>query len=81
MRNGPRSTETTPSLTTYVLPLDAYVALVHTRDELHLLSGLAEPRNDDDRDEIVVSTQSLADCFSRIAEQLDDVLQDTQRLE
>ncbi|HEY1139597.1 MAG TPA: hypothetical protein VGE88_05265 [Lysobacter sp.] len=64
-----------------MLPLAAHAALVHTRDELRLLSSLTEPRNDDDRDEIVVSTQSLADCFSRIAEQLDDVLQDAQRLE
>lgn len=81
MRNGSHDTGTPCRPSTYMLPLAAHAALVHTRDELRLLSSLTEPRNDDDRDEIVVSTQSLADCFSRIAEQLDDVLQDAQRLE
>lgn len=74
MRNGPRSTETTPSLTTYVLPLAAHAALVHTRDELRLLSQLAEPRGEGDRDEIVLSTEALSDCFYRFAEQLAEVL-------
>lgn len=75
MRNGHRSTETTPSQTNYLLPLSAYVALKHTRDELRLLSQLAEPRGEDDRDEIVLSTEALSDCFLRIAEQLGDALQ------
>ena len=74
MRNGTRSTETTPSMTTYGLPLAAHAVLIHTRDELRLLSQLAEPRSEDDRDEIILSTEALSDCFSRIAEHLDDVL-------
>lgn len=80
MRNGPRNTETAPSEPTYVLPLNAYVALMHTRDELRLLSQLAEPRGEDDRDEIVLSTEALSDCFSRIGDQLNEVLRDTHRL-
>ena len=79
MRNGPRNTETAPSEPTYVLPLNAYVALMHTRDELRLLSQLSEPRGEDDRDEIVLSTEALSDCFLRIAEQLDDALSGAQR--
>ena len=93
MRKGPRSTE--PHVTgtndgaddigpftitsTYLLPTDAHVTLKFLRDELHLLARLAEPRNDDDRDEIVLSTEALSDCFSRMAEQIDGVLDSMQR--
>jgi hypothetical protein len=94
MRKGPRGTQphatgtndgaddigpfTTTS--TYLLPTDAHVTLKFLRDELHLLARLAEPRSDDDRDEIVVSTEALSDCFSRIAEQIDEVLGDVERV-
>jgi len=83
MRKGSRNIETaTPdgdvaritTTSTYLLPLSAHAVLVHTRDELRLLSQLAEPRSEDDRDQIVLSTEALSDCFSRIAEQLDGVL-------
>jgi len=74
MRNGPRDTESPKSPGTYLLPMAAHAVLVHTRDELRLLSQLSEPRGEDDRDEIVLSTEALSDCFSRIAEQLDETL-------
>lgn len=92
MRNGTRSNANTPTAATerdaatstatktYLLPIDAHVALRLIRDELRLLSSLSEPRNDDDRDDIVVSTEALSDCFGRIAEQLDGVLGCTERL-
>lgn len=79
MRNGPRNTEAPKSPGTYQLSMAAHAVLVHTRDELRLLSQLAEPRSEDDRDEIVLSTEALSDCFSRIAEQLDGALQTVQR--
>jgi len=77
MRNGPRNTEAAPP--SYILPIAAHAALIHTRDELRLLAQLAEPRSEDDRDEIVVSTEALSDCFGRIAEQLDAALRNARR--
>lgn len=65
---------------TYLLPTDAHVTLRFVRDELKLLARLAEPRNDDDRDDIVLSTEALSDCFSRMAEQIDEVLGDVERV-
>ena len=89
MRKGPRSTETGTddgdvgpftTTSTFLLPTDAHVTLKFLRYELHLLARLAEPRNDDDRDEIVLSTEALSDCFSRMAEQIDEVLGDVERV-
>ncbi|GAA5082294.1 XAC0095 family protein [Lysobacter panacisoli] len=77
MRNGPRNT--TAPMPSYVLPLDAYLALTNTRDHLRLLSELAEPRNDDDRDRIVVTTDALAQCFDRLAGALDEALERIER--
>jgi len=79
MRNGTRKTEQ-PETPYYVLSIDTYVALQHTREELRLLGRLAEPRSEDDRDEVVVSTEALSDCFLRIAEQLDSALADARRV-
>jgi len=81
MRNGPRNTQPPSNPSTYVLPLNAYVALVHTRDELRLLSQLAEPRGEDDRNEVVLSTEALSDCFTRIGEQLDEALCVMQKMD
>ena len=80
MRNGPRSTETTPPNSNYLLPLAAHVSLQHTRDHLRLLTQLSGGRSENDRDEIVISADALADTFSRIAEELDDVLACVQRV-
>lgn len=79
MRNGTRKTEH-PETPYYALSIDMYVALQHTREELRLLGRLAEPRSEDDRDEVVVSTEALSDCFLRIAEQLDSALADARRV-
>lgn len=76
MRNGPRNTTAMPS---YLLPLEARLTLINTRDHLRLLSDLAEPRNDAHRDRIVVSTDSLAQCFDRLAGELDEVLERIER--
>ena len=90
MRKGTRSIETATddgdvgpytTTTTFLLPTDAYVTLRFVRDELKLLASLAEPRSDDDRDEIVVSTEALSDCFGRIAEQLDGALVSARRFD
>lgn len=80
MRNGPRNTDSTSSTTsTYFLPLDAHATLITTRDELRLLAQLAEPRGDDDRGAIALSTEALSECFGRMAEQLDTALERMER--
>lgn len=68
--------ETDPAVTPsgYLLPIAAHVTLQHTRDHLRLLSQLTEARSEDDRSEIVISADALADTFGRIAQELDDVL-------
>ncbi len=90
MRKGTRSIETATddgdvgpytTTSTFLLPTDAYVTLRYVRDELKLLASLAEPRSDDDRDEIVVSTEALSDCFGRIAEQIGEVLRDARKMD
>jgi len=78
MRNGNRNTEH-PEAPHYVLSINAYVALQHVREELRLLGRLAESRSEEDRDEIIVSTDALSDCFLRIAEQLDDALRSMRK--
>lgn len=95
MRKGPRTIQPHATRTndgaddfgpftitsTYLLPTDAHVTLKFLRDELHLLARLAEPRSEDDRDEIVLSTEALSDCFSRLAEQLGEVLSEVRKLD
>lgn len=57
----------------YLLPEDAHLALLQTRDQLRLLAVLADPRGFDDP-ELRLSSGALAECFRRLAGDLDGVV-------
>ncbi|MBB3799720.1 MULTISPECIES: XAC0095 family protein [Xanthomonas] len=63
----------------YLLPEDAQLRLLQTRDHLRLLGMLARPRNTIARhcNEPHVSLDALAFCFDLLAEQLETVLKQT----
>lgn len=56
----------------YLLPEDAHLALLQTRDQLRLLALLADPRGLDES-ELRLSPGALAECFWRLAGDLDGV--------
>lgn len=60
--------------TGYLLPEDALLALVQTRDQLRLLARLTEPAASDDDAELAVSPIALAHCFDRLAGDLQGVI-------
>lgn len=57
----------------YRIPIDAYQALIQTRDHLRLLAQLTEPQGEVDPDVVYLSAQALAHCFDRLADDLDRV--------
>lgn len=71
MRNGHRPPIMTPHI--YLLPVTAYQVLAETRDQLRLLAQLTEPHGERDPDVIYLSAQALADCFDRLADDLDRI--------
>ncbi|MDC8747028.1 hypothetical protein NY751_13290 [Xanthomonas campestris] len=64
----------------YLLPEDAQLRLLQTRDHLRFLSVLARPRcmPTSGINETPVPIDALAFCFDLLAEQLDDVLMQTK---
>jgi hypothetical protein len=69
-RKGTQPTRATPG--GYLLPEDAHLALLQTRDQLRLLALLADPRGSDEP-ELRLSSGALAECFWRLAGDLDGV--------
>ncbi|MEA9886952.1 hypothetical protein VDG05_22045 [Xanthomonas campestris pv. raphani] len=67
----------------YLLPEDAQLRLLQTRDHLRFLSALARPRcmPTSGINETPVPIDALAFCFDLLAEQLDDVLTTSPRPE
>ncbi|AKU51872.1 XAC0095 family protein [Xanthomonas arboricola] len=64
----------------YLLPEDAQLRLLQTRDHLRFLAALARPRSVSTTSGIIeppVPMDALAFCFDMLAEQLDDVLLQT----
>lgn len=57
----------------YLLSRTAYQALTQTRDHLRLLAQLTEPQGQAGPDVIYLSAQALADCFDRLADDLDRI--------
>lgn len=57
------------------LSLGAYVSLAQISDQLRLLGDLAVPVGEGADDRIVLSAEALADCFVRIAEELETVIE------
>ncbi|WP_144436253.1 XAC0095 family protein [Lysobacter antibioticus] len=71
MRNGTRAPTTKPH--DYLLPATAQQVLTQTRDQLRLLAQLTEPQGEGSPDVIYLSAQALAQCFDRLADDLDGV--------
>ncbi|MBG3849348.1 hypothetical protein ABQZ69_10110 [Xanthomonas sp. WHRI 8391] len=65
----------------YLLPENAQLRLLQTRDHLRFLAALARPccmSNTSGINEPLVPIDALAFCFDLLAEQLDDVLMQTK---
>lgn len=61
-----------PTCDGYLLPEDAHLSLLQTRDQLRLLALLADPRGFEEP-ELRLSSSALAECFWRLAGDLDGV--------
>ena len=57
------------------LSSDAYVMLGLTRDQQRLLGDLTVPVGEGPDDRITLSAEALVDCFVRIAEELEAVIE------
>lgn len=55
------------------LPTTALHALIQARDQLRLLAQLTEPHGEGGPDVVYLSAQALADCFDRLADDLDRI--------
>ncbi|MGN7919869.1 XAC0095 family protein [Lysobacter sp. 22409] len=55
------------------LPATALKALTQTRDQLRLLAQLTEPQGEGSPDVVYLSAQALAQCFDRLADDLDRI--------
>ena len=73
MRNGQR-TNAGP-FNGFRLSTEAYVSLGLARDQLRLLGDLTVPVGEGSDDRIVLSAEALADCFARMAEELEDIIE------
>lgn len=71
MRNGQR-TNAGP-VDGFRLSLGAYVSLAQIRDQLRLLGDLAVPVGEGADDRIALSAEALANCFARLAEDLEQI--------
>ncbi|MDR7133271.1 hypothetical protein J2X06_000455 [Lysobacter niastensis] len=81
MRKEHRPSTAAPTaapLNGYVLPEDAHLALVQTRDQLRLLARLTEPGHAADDGELSLSPLALAHCFDRLASELDGIVDAAQ---
>lgn len=72
MRNGQRSN--TGPVSGFHLSTTAYVNLGLARDQLRLLGDLAVPVGEGADDRLALSAEALADCFVRIAEEMEQVI-------
>ena len=72
MRKRKGSEPSRPTSMGYLLSEDAHLALLQTRGQLRLLALLADPRASDEP-ELVLSPGALAECFWRLAGELDKV--------
>jgi len=75
MGNAPRTTAT--ARMAYQLPEEKYWALQQARDHLLLLARLTELCTTADGEEVLLSRPALADCFQRLAGELDDIVRGT----
>ncbi len=57
----------------FILSVSAHQALVQTRDHLRLLAQLTEQQGEGGPDVVYLSAQALANCFDRLADDLDRI--------
>ncbi|WP_428992588.1 XAC0095 family protein [Lysobacter antibioticus] len=57
------------------LPAGALQVLTQTRDQLRLLAQLTEPHGEGGPDVVYLSAQALADCFDRLADDLERIVE------
>lgn len=72
MRKHKDSEPPRPTTMGYFLSEDAHLALLQTREQLRLLALLADPRALNEP-ELTLSAGALAECFWRLAGELDKV--------
>jgi hypothetical protein len=73
MRKHKGSEPSRPASLSYLLPEDAHLALLQTRDQLRLLALLADPHGCNEL-ELSLPPSALAECFWRLARDLDEVV-------
>lgn len=69
--------KTTPASEGYYLPEDAHLQLLQTRNHLRMLAQMVAPRrhSDDNPDDLPLQPSALSDCFQKMGEQLNQVLE------
>jgi len=72
MRKRKAPEPTSPTCDGYLLPEEAHLSLLQTRDQLRLLALLADPRGREEP-ELRLSSGALAECFWRLAGDIDGV--------
>lgn len=72
---GKASRITATARMAYQLPEEEYRALQQARDHLLLLARLTELTTSAEGEELVLARPALADCFQRLAGELDDIVQ------
>ncbi|GAB3366983.1 hypothetical protein GCM10027431_09900 [Lysobacter rhizosphaerae] len=72
MGKAPRTNAT--ACMAYQLPEEKYWALQQARDHLLLLARLTELSTTAGGEEVLLSRPALADCFQRLAGELDDIV-------
>jgi hypothetical protein len=72
MRKGKRSSPRV--VRGYLLSHQAHFTLLQARNQLQLLAELTSPRDEAELDRVFVQAAGLADCFDRLARDLDGVL-------
>lgn len=78
MQNGQRASAS--PVNGFRLSLEAYVSLIQARDHLRLLGDLAEPVGEGSSNRIALSAEALANCFVRLAEDLEQIVDATTPL-
>lgn len=72
MRDGYHAFDVLPQ--SFALPFSAHQALIQTRDHLRLLAQLTEPQGEGSHDVVYLSAEALANCFDRLADDIDSIV-------
>ena len=64
-----------PAAPTFDVFKAAHASVVETRDKLRVLAVLSQPEGDDEEGDAREASSALAWCYSRLAGELDDVVE------